>query len=46
MDILARQLGTEDSTSVKIPGDKNDADELLRYRDVDGEGEAQDEETA
>ena len=32
------------SSSVKTPGDKNDADTMFRYRDVDGEGEVKDEE--
>ena len=45
VEILARQLGMEGSTSVKTPGDKNDADKLFRYCDVDGEGAAQEEET-
>ena len=46
VEILARQLGMEGSTSIKTPGDKADADQFLRYCGVDGEGEAQSEETA
>ena len=38
VEILARQLGMEGSSTVKTPGDKNDADQIFRYRDVDGEG--------
>ena len=31
---------------MKTPGDRNDSDKLSRYRDVDGEGNEQDGETA
>ena len=43
VEILARQLGMEGSSTVKTPGDKNDADNIFRYRDVDGEGAVQEE---
>ena len=46
VEILFQQLGMDGSSSVKTPGEKNDADKLFRYRDVDGEGEAESEETA
>ena len=46
VEILARQLGMENSSPVKTPGDKNDADKTFRYRDLDGEDECQSEETA
>ena len=36
VEILARQLGMEKSSSVKTPGDKNDADNTFTYRDLDG----------
>ena len=39
VEILAQQLGMESSSSVKTPGDKNDADKTFRFRDLDGEGE-------
>ena len=47
VEILARQLGMQDSTPVKTktPGDKNDADKTFRFRDLDGEDEHQSEET-
>ena len=46
VEILARQLGMEHSSPVKTPGDRNDADKTFRYRDVDGEEEPREEETA
>jgi hypothetical protein len=46
VEILAKQLGMENSSPVKTPGDRNDTDKTFRYRDVDGEEEAQQEETA
>ena len=46
MEILARHLGLVGASTVKTPGDKNDIDKTSRYRDVDGESEGLDEETA
>jgi hypothetical protein len=46
VEILAQQLGMESSSSVKTPGDKNDADKTFRFRDLDGEGESYCEESA
>ena len=45
VEILARQLGMEGNTAVKTPDSTNDADKFFRYRDVDAEGAAQEEET-
>jgi hypothetical protein len=46
VEILARQLSMENSSSVKTPGDKNDADKTFRYCDLDAEDECRSEETA
>ena len=46
VEILARQLGMQDSRPAKTPGDKNDADKTLRCHDLDGEDEHRSEETA
>ena len=46
VEILARHLGLVGASTVKTPGDKNDIDKTFRYRDVDGESEGLDEETA
>ena len=46
VEILAKQLGMENSSPVKTPGDRNDADKTFRYRDVDREEESREEETA
>ena len=39
-------LGLEGASTVKMPGDKNDADNIFRYRHLDGEAGGQDEENA
>ena len=42
MEISAKHLGLEGASSVKTPGDNNDADKTFRYRDLDGEAGGQD----
>ena len=46
VEILAKHLGLEGASTVETPGDRNDSDKLFRYRDVDGQGNEQDCETA
>ena len=46
MEILAKHLGLEGASTVKTPGDKNGMDNAFRYRDVDGEENGPDCETA
>ena len=46
VEILAKHLGLEGASTVKTPGDKNDTDNTSKYRDVDGEENGLDCETA
>ena len=46
VEMLSQQLGMQSSSSVKTPGDNNDADKTFRYRDFDGEDEHHCEGTA